>query len=192
MVLTFSFLFLMRRWNFLIFKIWCGKALVFYILEIQSLIWCKMKSAFYSRNIYYYVILMYLCPLQVLDEFYSQDIALCLKIVTLLCFKDKFHIVLFLTASTVHLTNGNQVSKMTTWISSYRKGRVSSGIVWCLEGGKQTNSSWVIQPLWNRWCLWCSLPLRSLCEFLRLAVLWCAQLPLGLSFTVLNVLLSVM
>lgn len=43
-----------------------------------------MKSAFYSRNIYYYVILMYLCPPQVLDEFYSQDIALCLKIVTVM------------------------------------------------------------------------------------------------------------
>lgn len=50
----------------------------------------------------------HICPLQVLDGFYSQYIALCLKIVTLLCFKDKFCIVLFLSASTVHLTNGNQ------------------------------------------------------------------------------------
>lgn len=101
-----------------------------------------MKSAFYSRNIYYYVILMYLCPLQVLDEFYSQDIALCLKIVTLLCFKDKFHIVLFLTASTVHLTNGNQISKMDYMDFILQKGK---GIVGdCLDvwkGENRLNSS---------------------------------------------------
>lgn len=72
----FAFLFLMWRWNFLIFKVWCGKALAFYILEIQSLICCKMKSAFYSRNSYYCVFLLYLCPLQFLDGFYSQYIAL--------------------------------------------------------------------------------------------------------------------
>lgn len=100
-----------------------------------------MKSAFYSRNIYYYVILMYLCPLQVLDEFYSQDIALCLKIVTLLCFKDKFHIVLFLTASTVHLTSGNQVSKMTTWISSTEREGCRRGLSDVWKGENRLNSS---------------------------------------------------
>lgn len=164
----------MRRWNFLIFKIWCGKALVFYILEIQSLIWCQMKSAFYSRSIYYCVILVYRCPPLVLDGFYSQHTALCLKIITLLCFKDKFLIVLFLIASTVHLTNGNQISKMDYVDFILQKGKGIMEDCLGLWRGNKLNSWCIIQPVWNRWCVWHSLPLRSLCEFLRLAVLWCA------------------
>lgn len=82
-----------------------------------------MKSAFYSRSIYYCAILVYHCPPQVLDGFYSQHTALCLKIITLSCFKDKFHIVLFLTASTVHLTNGNQISKMDHMDFLLQKGK---------------------------------------------------------------------
>lgn len=118
---------------------------------------------------------------------------MCLNIVTLLCFKDKLYIVLLLTASTVYLTNGNKIGKRTTWISSYKVGRVSwgQGLSWCLEGESRLNSWWVShQPLLNRWCLWHSLPLCSLCDFLRLAVLWWATASFRPLLYSLNVLLS--
>lgn len=95
-----------------------------------------MKSVLYSRNIYYYVFLVYLCPPQVLDEFYSQDIALCLKIVTLLCFKDKFHIVLFLTASTVCLTDGSKIGKMDDLDVIVQSGKGIAGTVDVWRGSR--------------------------------------------------------
>lgn len=111
-VLFLFFLFLMWRWTFLIF-IWCRKALVFYTLEVQSLIWYKIKFAFYSGKNIFCMFSEYLRPqVQKINWFYSQSA--CFKIVTFLCFlKDKLHILLFVTANVVWYFPGG-ISKRNT------------------------------------------------------------------------------
>lgn len=65
---------------------------------------------------------------------FTVRILLCLKIVTLLCFKDKFHIVLFLTSSTVCLTDGSKISQMDYMDVIVQSGKGLAGLL--MSGGE--------------------------------------------------------